>query len=32
VLSDLIVDFPPISKEDNPEVLTAYVVSHYEST
>jgi len=32
VLSDLMVDFPPISKEDNPEVLAAYVVSHYEDT
>jgi lipopolysaccharide/colanic/teichoic acid biosynthesis glycosyltransferase len=26
------VDFPPISKEDNPEFLAAYVLSHYEST
>lgn len=26
------VDFPPISKEYNPEVLAAYVLSHYEST
>jgi len=32
VLSDLMVDFPLISKEDNPEVLAAYVVPHYEST
>jgi len=26
------VDFPPISKEDNLEVLAAYILSHYEST
>jgi hypothetical protein len=25
-------DFPPISKEDNPEVLAAYVVTHFEKT
>lgn len=30
VVSDLMVDFPLISKEDNPEVLAAYVVSHFE--
>jgi len=32
VLSDLMVDFPPITKEDNPKVLDAYVLSHYGST
>jgi len=32
VVSDLMVDFPPISKEDNPEVLAAYVTTHYEDT
>jgi len=32
VVSDLMADLPPISKEDNPEVLVAYVVSHFEGT
>jgi len=30
VISDLMEDFPPISKEDNPEVLTAYVITHFK--
>jgi len=32
VVSDLMMDFPPISKEDNPEVLAAYVMTHFEQT
>ena len=32
IVSDLMVDFPPISKEDNNEVLEAYVTNHYEKT
>jgi len=32
IVSDLMTDFPPISKEDNPEVLAAYVITHYERT
>jgi len=32
VLSDLMVDFSPISKEDNLEVLAAFVVSHFKDT
>jgi len=30
IVSDMIVDFPPISKQDNLEVLAAYVSTHYE--
>jgi len=30
VVSDLMEDFPPISKEDNPEVLVAYVLQYYQ--
>ena len=26
--SGLLRDFPPISKEDNPEVLTGYIAAH----
>jgi len=29
-MSDLMVDFPPISKEDHPEVLAYYVTQHYK--
>jgi len=32
IVSDLMVDFPPISKENNPKVLVAYVTTHYEQT
>ena len=32
IVSDLTIDFPPISKEDNPEVLVAYVTEHFERT
>jgi len=32
IVSDLMADFPPISKEDNPEVLAAYVTTHFEKT
>jgi len=32
IVSDLMAVFPPISKEDNPEVLAAYVTTHYEKT
>jgi len=32
IVSDLMEDFPPISKEDNPEVLAAYVVTYFEET
>ena len=32
IVFNLMDDFPPISKEDNPEVLAAYVTSHYEKT
>jgi hypothetical protein len=32
VMSDLMVDFPPISKQDPPEVLAAYVYQHYQDT
>ena len=32
IVSDLMADFPPILKEDNPEVLVAYVTTHYEQT
>jgi len=32
IVSDLMTDFPPISKEDNPKVLAAYVTTHYEQT
>jgi len=32
IVSDLMIDFPPISKEDNPEVLVSYVTMHYERT
>jgi len=30
IVYDLMEDFPPISKEDNPKVLAAYVTNHYE--
>jgi len=30
ILFDLMTDFPPISKEDPPKVLAAFVMSHYE--
>jgi len=30
IVSDLMVDFPPIAKQDNPQVLAAYVTTHYE--
>jgi len=32
IVSDLMVDFPPISKQDNSEVLASYVTIHYERT
>jgi hypothetical protein len=32
IVSDLMVNFPPISKEDNPEVLVAFVTNHYKKT
>ncbi|RHN66559.1 hypothetical protein MtrunA17_Chr3g0092441 [Medicago truncatula] len=32
IVSDLMTDFPPISKEDPPEVLVAYVTTHHEKT
>ena len=32
IVSDLMIDFPPISKQDNLEVLAAYVTTHYEKT
>jgi len=32
ILSDLMVDFPPISKEDPPEVCAAYVYDHFQKT
>jgi len=32
VVSDLIIDFPPISKQDNLEVLPSYVLLHHERT
>jgi pentose-5-phosphate-3-epimerase len=32
IVPDLMVDFPPISIEDNAEVLAAYVTTHYEKT
>jgi hypothetical protein len=31
-VSDLMEDFPPISKEENPELLAAYVVTRFEKT
>ena len=30
IFSDLITNFPPISKEDPPDVLAAFVMAHYE--
>ena len=32
VVSDMMIDFPPISKQDNPEVLASYVNIHYQRT
>jgi hypothetical protein len=32
VMSNLMVEFPPISKEDPPEVLAAYVYQSYQDT
>jgi len=32
IVSNLMEDFPPISKEDNHEVLPAYVTDHFEKT
>lgn len=32
IVSYLMVDFPPISKEDNPKVMAVYVVTHFEQT
>lgn len=32
IVSGLMVDFPPISKEDNSEVLVAYVTDLFEKT
>lgn len=32
IVSDLMTDFPPISKQDNPEVLSSYVTLNYERT
>jgi len=32
IVSDLMVDFRLISKEDNPEALAAFVTDHYEKT
>jgi len=32
VVSDLMIEFPPISKEDNPEVLASNVMLHFEQT
>jgi len=30
--SELMMDFPPISKEDNPEVLAEYIAAHAKET
>ena len=32
IVSDLMTNFPPIFKEDNPKVLVVYVTTHYEQT
>jgi len=32
VVFDLMADLPPISKEDSPEALASYVLSHFEGT
>jgi len=32
VQSELMMDFPPISKEDNPEVLVEYIAAHAKET
>jgi len=32
IVSDLMIEFPPISKQDNEEVLASYVMLHYEKT
>jgi len=30
IVSNLMIDFPPITKQDNQKVLTSYVMLHFE--
>jgi len=32
IVSDLMVDFPPISKEDNPVVMVEFITRHFKET
>ena len=32
IVSDIMIDFPPISKEDNPEYLIYYVDEYFRNT